>query len=85
MSNDNGTSTSKAITTTNDQPRELAQFGELSVKGIVARKQKILEIMQSVMRDGQHYGKIPGCGDKPTLYKAGAEILATTFALAPEF
>lgn len=83
MSNDNGTS--KALTTTADQPRQLAQFGELSVAGIVARKEKILEVMRSVMREGQHYGKIPGCGDKPTLHKAGAEILATTFALAPKF
>lgn len=85
MNTDTSNGQSKALTTTNDQPRALAQFGELSVGGIVARKEKILEVMRSVMRDGQHYGTIPGCGDKPTLYKAGAEILATTFALAPKF
>lgn len=64
---------------------QLAQFGELSVQGVVDRKRKIGEVMRAVMREGEHYGRIPGCGDKPTLYKAGAEILATTFALAPEF
>jgi hypothetical protein len=37
------------------------------------------------MVEGEHYGKIPGCGDKPTLYKAGGEVLATTFGLAPTF
>lgn len=81
MSENNGQT--KALTTTT--PTQLAQFGELSVQGIVDRKRKILEVMQSVMADGVHYGKIPGTGDKPTLYKSGAEILATTFALAPEF
>ena len=76
-------SESKALATT--EPTQLAQFGELSVQGLIERKRKIGEVMKSVMRDGEHYGKIPGCGDKPTLFKAGAEILATTFALAPRF
>lgn len=74
---------SRELTTTNGT--QLAQFGELSVQGVVDRKRKIGEVMKAVMRDGEHYGRIPGCGDKPTLYKAGAEILATTFALAPKF
>lgn len=26
----------------------------------------IQNVMKSVMRDGEHYGKIPGCGDKPS-------------------
>jgi hypothetical protein len=70
---------------TNNNGTQLAQFGELSVQGVVDRKRKIVEVMQAVMKDGEHYGRIPGCGDKPALFKAGAEILATTFALAPRF
>lgn len=66
-------------------PGHLAQFGEMTVQSIVDRKRKIVEVMSAVMTDGEHYGKIPGCGDKPTLYKAGAEVLATTFGLAPSF
>jgi hypothetical protein len=42
----------------------------------------IQEVMQSVMKDGTHFGKIPGAGDKPALFKAGAEKLASTFRLA---
>ncbi len=61
------------------------QFGEMSVQSIVDRKRKIVEVMSAVMKDGDHYGRIPGCGDKPTLYKAGAEVLATVFNLAPTF
>ena len=29
--------------------------------------------MGAAMKDGEHFGKIPGCGDKPTLLKPGAE------------
>jgi len=43
----------------------------------------IQAIMSEVMQDGQHYGKIPGCGDKPTLLKPGAEKLMLTFRLRP--
>lgn len=60
-------------------------FSEMTVQHIVDRKRKIVEVMEAVMKDGEHYGKIPGCGDKPTLYKAGAEVLATTFGLAPAY
>ena len=51
---------------------------------IRAQVNRIQEVMRSVMQDGQHYGKIPGAGDKPTLLKAGAEKLIMTFRLAPE-
>lgn len=74
---------SNALTTTNGN--QIAQFGEMSVKAVVDRKRKIQEVLEAVMKEGEHYGKIPGCGDKPTLFKAGAEILATTFGLAPRF
>ena len=43
----------------------------------------IQTIMKEVMQEGQHYGKIPGCGDKPTLLKPGAEKLSLTFRLRP--
>jgi hypothetical protein len=46
---------------------------------------RVQEIMKAVMRDGEHYGTIPGCGDKPTLLQPGAEKLALTFHLAPSF
>ena len=43
----------------------------------------IQEVMRDVMKDGQHYGTIPGCGKKPTLLKPGAEKLSMTFRLRP--
>src|SRR5690606_13011173 len=37
--------------------------------------------MRSVMKSDTHYGKIPGT-DKPTLYKAGSEVLLATYRIA---
>jgi hypothetical protein len=41
----------------------------------------IQQVMAEVMKEGTHFGKIPGT-DKPSLWKPGAEILGTTFHIA---
>lgn len=40
----------------------------------------IQNVMKQVMKSGTHYGVIPGC-QQPTLYKAGSEVLLTTFMI----
>lgn len=45
----------------------------------------IQETAKAVMQEGMHFGVIPGCGSKPTLLKPGAEMLITTFQLAPTY
>jgi hypothetical protein len=57
----------------------------MSVEDIVAQVQLIQKVMDKVMTDGEHYGKIPGCGDKKTLLKPGAEKLCMTFRIAPKY
>jgi hypothetical protein len=49
---------------------------------IRAQVNLIQEVMKAVMKDGHHFGKIPGAGDKPTLFKPGAEKLFLTFRVA---
>lgn len=56
----------------------------VSAKDIQAQVQVIQQVMAAVMKDQVHYGKIPGCGDKPALLKAGAEKLMATFRLASD-
>jgi len=41
----------------------------------------IQQVMHGVMKMGTHYGVIPGC-KQPSLYKAGSEVLLTTFRIA---
>jgi hypothetical protein len=45
----------------------------------------IQDLMGSAMKDNHHFGVIPGCGDKPTLLKPGAEKLCFMFRLRPDF
>ena len=48
------------------------------------RRNAIVEFVQGLMMEGQHYGKIPGTS-KNTLLKPGAEMLTTFFGLSPRF
>ncbi len=56
----------------------------LSADQIRGQVNLIQEVMKSVMRENEHYGKIPGCGDKPSLLKPGAEKLMFTFRLVAD-
>lgn len=55
-----------------------------SAASIRAHVNLIQEVMQAVMKEGTHYGKIPGT-PKPSLWKPGAEVLAATFHIAPSY
>jgi hypothetical protein len=55
----------------------------LTAKEVKASVQLIQEVMKAVMKPDTHYGKIPGT-DKPTLYKAGAEKILSTFKIGVE-
>jgi hypothetical protein len=57
----------------------------LTAKDIQDQVALIQSVMRSSMKDGEHYGKIPGCGDKPALLKPGAEKLNLLFRMAPRF
>lgn len=48
---------------------------------IRAQVNLIQEVMKGVMKENVHFGTIPGT-PKPTLYKAGAEKILTTFRIA---
>ena len=54
----------------------------LTAKEVKAQVNLLQEVMESVMKDKVHYGTIPGCGDRKTLLKAGAEKIMATFRLA---
>jgi hypothetical protein len=56
----------------------------LTAVQVRAQVNLIQDVMKSVMQNGQHYGVIPGAGNKPTLLKPGAEKLMLTFHLSPD-
>jgi hypothetical protein len=55
----------------------------LSVGQIKQRMQQLHDLLKFAMRKEQHYGVIPGT-NKPSLWKAGAEKIATMFGLRIE-
>lgn len=58
--------------------------GRMSVAEVTQHAIAVQEVMKAVMKKDVHYGVIPFT-DKPTLYKAGAEVLCMTFRIADEY
>ena len=61
------------------------QAGRMAVADIISHVSTVQEVMRAVMKPDVHYGKIPGAGDKPTLLKAGAEVLCMVFRIADSY
>lgn len=67
---------------------ELKKGGEVEIPKNIEMLKEVPEtlnqVYRSVMQEGTDYGKVPGTS-KPTLFKAGAELLARWLNLATEF
>lgn len=57
---------------------------QFSAPEVRDRVNLVQTVMKSVMKKDTHYGTIPFT-PKPTLYKAGAEVLCMTFKIAQEY
>ena len=57
----------------------------LSIAQLKERVVLVNKALNEIMIKDEHYGKIPGCGNKPTLLKAGTEKLCMLFRLSPSF
>lgn len=60
------------------------EAARMSVTDVIQHVRAVQEVMQSVMKDGLHFGTVPGT-DKPMLYKQGAEKLCLAFKIASEY
>ncbi|MDD2657980.1 MAG: hypothetical protein PHD04_05040 [Candidatus Pacebacteria bacterium] len=58
--------------------------GRMAVSDIIQHVAVVQEVMRAVMKPDVHYGTIPGT-PKPTLYKAGAEVLCMVFRVADTY
>ncbi len=56
----------------------------MAVEDVTDQVALIQRVMQAAMKEGEHYGTIPGT-QKPTLLKPGAEKLCLTFRFDPEY
>lgn len=62
-----------------------SQGGAMTLKQLSDRVNMVHEVLQKIMLNGTHYGTVPGCGSKQVLLKPGADLLAMTFRLVPQF
>ena len=67
------------------QTQQSTAITDMSIGQLKSQVILIQDAMKSVMQYGQHYGVVPGCGDKKVLLKPGAEKLSLLFRLAPHF
>jgi len=60
---------------------QLPDHGIQKINTAVDHYNTLVHFIQHSLREGLDYGVIPGCGDKPALFKPGAEKIATLFGL----
>lgn len=65
--------------------QKLEENHQLTVEDVSEQVQTIQRVLKEVMKEGEHYGKIPGCGNKLVLMKSGGEKLGSLFRLAPKY
>jgi hypothetical protein len=63
------------------QPQALTEFA-MTPQQVLKQAQLVQQVMRDVMKDTEHYGVIPGCGGKKSLFKPGAEKLCFVFGLS---
>jgi len=73
-----------SIVTTQGQAVVVRQTPQQVVAEMKAQVALIQGAITAVMKEGEHFGSIPGCGEKKTLLKSGAEKLMVLFRLGVE-
>lgn len=67
-------------------PLSLIQEVDVKMVSETLTKVKSLQAtLKSILVDGHDYGKIPGCGDKPTLLKPGAEKILMALGITSSY
>jgi len=64
------------------EKKEIEKYSTNEVLNHIA---EIQDLMKNAMKENEHFGKIPGCGNKLVLLKAGAEKLAFMFRFSTQF
>lgn len=73
------------ITVRDDAALASPAYEMMPVEQIIRQTEQVKSLMASCMDETVHYGRIPGCGDKPTLLQPGAQQLTLMFGLADAY
>ena len=62
----------------------ISKSGAMQINSAIDRQNALTIFVKQSLQPGLDYGKIPGCGEKPVLFKPGAEKIAALFGLYVE-
>lgn len=57
----------------------------MALESLLGQRNLIERTMRDAMKEGIHYGKVPGCGDKPSLHQPGAQLLCYLFRVRADY
>src|SRR5262245_30696239 len=72
------------VTALATRPTQSIAEAAMSIQAIVEQKKLIAQAMKELMKEGEHYGIIPGA-KKPSLWKPGADLLCSIFQLDADY
>ncbi len=76
-------STAELLPAAQPQPFEL-EISPQRFAMVAKNRLAITEFITGQLKDGTDFGKIPGCGDKPTLLQPGAQKICTLMNVYPD-
>ena len=82
--NENTNNGGALVQATTNPPAETRVMRPATVEELKEQVKVIQQCMKSLMKEKTHYDCLPGCGDKKTLLKPGAELILTLFRFSAE-
>ena len=74
------------VVTVNSNPLSLIDDIDVkAVAGTVLKVRTLQNTLKTILTENHDYGKIPGCGDKPTLLKPGAEKILMAMGITASY
>jgi len=75
----------KEIIINNNSISIIENIDNSSVSQTLTKIVNFQKVIKSQLKDGYDYGLVPGCGNKPSLFKPGAEKINMLFGTYPEY
>lgn len=82
--NENTNNGGALVQATTNPPAETRVMRPATVEELKEQVKVIQQCMKSLMKEKTHFDCLPGCGDKKTLLKPGAELILTLFRFSAE-
>jgi len=73
------------VTTPHEAPARTMTLSAEQMRETIEQLRLVREFIYQELRDGSDFGKVAGCGDKPTLLQPGAQKICMFFNVYPDY